>query len=297
MSIAFIFNGQGSQYVGMGKDLFDKYDEVKKIYNKTSISDLCFNGPIEILNKTENTQICIFTTSLAIASLLQKDIKPEFVAGLSLGEYSALCFSEMISIDDGMEIVKERGTLMANELFNSNSGMAAVINFNEEKLTSILSKINGVSIANYNSNSQIVITGLNDCLDIACKKIKDEGGRIIPLKVSGAFHSPLLDNASVKLKSILKKYKFNSPKYRVVYNTYGNESDKDVVDILSLQINNPVYFRQSIEYMIENGVDTFIEIGPGKALSSFIKNINNRVRVYSVFDVESYESVKRELIL
>lgn len=300
MKIAFVFNGQGSQTVKMGKDLYEAYDAVKEVFDQTDIKDLCFYGPSEELNNTANTQICVFTVSLAIANLLkQNGLKPEYVAGLSLGEYSALCFSEALSLKDGLKIVKARGLLMADELADSDSGMVAVMNLSADKIEEIVEEVNQgglCQIANYNSNSQIVITGINRALSKAAVLIKENGGRAVPLKVSGAFHSSLLDRASAKLYQILKDYEFKKPKFKVVYNISGKESDENIIDILSKQINHSVYFKQSIEYMIDQGVDTFVEIGPGKALSAFIRNINPEVKVYSVNDLSSYESLKRELI-
>ncbi|MGM9971159.1 MAG: ACP S-malonyltransferase [Anaeroplasmataceae bacterium] len=290
--------GQGAQKVGMGLDLYNKDLETKELFDSyPNIRDLCFYGPDTELNQTKNTQKSILLESYAVASYLKrKGIEPSYVAGLSLGEYSALTFSEAFDLNDAIDIVSFRGELMQNALPLNTSGMAAVIGSTEEIIKECISQVDGViGIANYNSPAQIVITGEIDALNKASALLKDKGYRVIPLKVSGAFHSPLLNDASFKLKEKLSTYEINNPKYKMVYNSYGTESNDNIVDILTKQIKSSVYFYQSILYMIEEGVDTFVEVGVGSALSGFVKKTNPNVKVYTTNSLEDIDKVVGDL--
>ena len=292
MKIAFLFAGQGSQYVGMGQDFYNEYDEVKKIYDKfPEIRDLCFYGDANILNQTMYAQKAILLTSYAISQILK--IKPEYVCGLSLGEYTALAYSNVWNIDDAIKIITERGRIMQGALPLGTTMMAAVIGMDRDVIKNAISTVKGVcEIANYNCKGQIVITGEIEAVKQGMENLKAAGAkRVIPLNVSGAFHSSLLIPASYELREILDKYKPNKPSYKVVYNISGKEEKSDINDILQSQICHSVYFEDTINYLHENGVDTFIEIGPGSTLSSFVKKTLTDVNVISINKVEDLKNL------
>ena len=303
MKVAFLFAGQGSHYVGMGSDLYEAYPCCKKIYDDMylafDVKDICFHGPLETLNNTKYAQSCILTTSLAIAQVVKEmGIEPSYVAGLSLGEYSALSFSGVFTYQDAGQIVEKRGQIMADALPKGFSGMAAVLGMSKEEIQEVLQSISSsVCIANYNCPNQIVISGKMNDLQIVMEALKEKGcRRIIPLQVSGAFHSPLLNDASKQLMNVLKEYELRPSRIPVVYNVSGQVENRDIRQILSEQIKSSVLFEQSIHFMINQGVDTFIEIGPGKTLSGFVKKISKDVKVYSVNDCKSVEVLRKELV-
>ena len=296
MKIGFLFAGQGAQYVGMGKEMYQTFATARKIFDEVEIDftlpNLCFEGPNEMLNDTAYAQSCILATSMAIAELVKEHgIQADYVAGLSLGEYSALCYAGSMSINDAVKIVRERGKLMANALPKGTTRMAAVLNAEQDVILQVCKEVSSLGvceIANYNCPGQIVITGENAAVEKAGELLLERGARrVVPLNVSGAFHSSLLEEASKKLNKVLASYDLKQPSIPVVYNVSGKEEEAPVIDLLTKQIKSSVYFMQSIQYMIDRGVEAFVEIGPGSALRSFVRKVNRNIPVYSVDNVES----------
>lgn len=309
MKTAFIFSGQGSQYIGMGKELYNNIPSCKKIFDKANdvlefdLKELIFNGDKDDLNITENTQPAILTTSIAILEAIkEKGIKADIVAGLSLGEYSALVASESLDFENAVSLVKKRGRFMQEAVPQGVGSMVAVIGLDECKIKEILkiaSEMGIVEIANYNTNSQIVIGGEKAAVDLASKLLKEYGARrVIPLKVSGPFHTSLLNKASIKLKNELKNINFNDPKIKVITNVTGNFiNDKtEIKDLLVNQVKSSVRWSETIERMIDDGVDTFIEVGPLKTLSSFVREISkDKKATVKIFNVEDLKSLNKTL--
>ena len=309
MRIAFVFSGQGAQYVGMGKELYENFNEAKEVFDnaneilKFDLKNLIFNGNIEELNITENTQPAILTTSIAALEVLKsKGVKGDIAAGLSLGEYSALVASEALSFEEAVKLVRKRGKYMQEAVPLGVGAMTAIMGLSVDKIEEAIEKSKDkglVQIANYNTGNQIVIGGEVDAVNFASDLCLEYGAkRAIKLKVSGPFHTELLEPASIKLEEELKNIRFNSMKIPVISNVTADEIKKveDIKDILTKQVKSSVRWRESIEKMINMGIDTFIEIGPGRTLSSFIKEISrsNKVKV-NIFNVEDIKSLNKTL--
>lgn len=285
LKTAFMFPGQGSQYPGMGKEIYEKYEEARNIYEKASqilgidVKKLCFNISKEELSKTENTQIAIAVTSLAILEVLKKNgIQANMSVGLSLGEYVALIYSGILSLEDGLRLLKKRGTYMGSLVPNEEFAMAAVIGIDSTKIEEICENLQSrglyVSIANYNYSMQTVISGNKEAIEQASINLKELGAKkVIPLNTSGPFHTKKLEKAKQCYEKELEKVKFNKGNKLVIKNIDGMPytEQENLKDILAKHIVSPVRFDKSIKYMKDNGVDTFIEVGPGKALSGFVK--------------------------
>ena len=308
MKRAFLFPGQGAQTVGMGKDIYEKYEEARKIYNKVEevsgidVKKLCFEGPEEKLNETENTQIAILTTSLAMLEVLkERGIDAEIAVGLSLGEYAALIYSGIISFEDGIKLIKKRGYYMGNLLPDEKFSMAAVIGLESKKIEEICSEINTngnfVVPANYNCSVQTVISGNDNGIQEAIEKLKESGARrVVPLKTSGPFHTIKLQKAKEAYEKELENITFRKGNVKVIKNIDGTYySDKDnIKEILAKHIISPVRFDKAIKLMQEEKVEEYVEIGPGKTLTGFIKKDNKEAKIYNINDLESLENYIKE---
>lgn len=304
MKIGFLFAGQGSQHPGMGKDFYEQYDAARRLYDSIDIDipvkQLCFNGTQEQLNDTAVAQPCILATSSAIAAVLsEKGIHADVAAGLSLGEYSALAYAGVFTPQEGAKLVRQRGKIMAAALPEGTSGMAAVLNTEESVIAEVCAEVKEIGvceIANYNCPGQIVISGQKEAVAAASEKLKARGARrVIPLQVSGAFHTSLLNEASVQLREVLDTYAFGEEEIPVINNVSGKVETRDLREVLQEQICHSVHFTQSLQAMIDMGVELFIEIGPGHALSGFVRKTTKEVPVYHIDTTEDLEKVLKEV--
>lgn len=302
--LAFVFPGQGAQYVGMGKDFYEKFLSCRDVYDMASkvtgldIPKLCFEENTDI-NVTEYTQIAMLATEAAILRVLKENgIYSEVNAGLSLGEYGALIASEVMSEEDAFRVVRKRGILM-QEAVPVGGAMCAVMGMDGDKIAEVCESVPGiVSVANYNCPGQIVITGEEKAVAEACDRLKEAGARrCIPLKVSGPFHSIMLKEAGEKLGEVLEQVNIKDIKIPYITNvTADYVTEAGVVkELLEQQVYSSVKWQQSVEKMIEDGVDTFIEIGPGKTLTGFLKKINRNVKGFHIEKVEDMEKVLKEI--
>lgn len=305
MKIGFLFPGQGSQSVGMGKDLYEKYQEVKEIYKKVEdiiridIAELTFNGEEDILNQTKNTQICILTMSLGILEILKKyRIKADVSSGLSLGEYSALIYSKVISFEEGVKLVQKRGEYMQNFAPQGEWQMAAILGIEDSKAEELCKNVKKgfVSCVNFNCPGQVVVSGDKEGMEELQKIAAEQGVKKLRiLKTSGPFHTEKLIKSSSLFRKELENIKIGKFETDVIKNIDGEiykETD-DIREILAKHIISPVKFSKGLNKMLEMGVDTFIEIGPGKTLSGFVKRIptEKEIKIFNINDVNSLKNV------
>ncbi len=306
MKVALLFGGQGAQYAGMGKELCENFEICKNVFDKADnalgfkISELCFEEN-EDLNKTEFTQPAILTLSTAIFELMkEKGLKGDYAAGLSLGEYSALVASGALDFEETVALVRKRGRFMTEAVPAGVGAMSAVLNLDAEKIQEACdeaSSVGKVMIANYNAPGQIVIAGETDAVAKAEELVIEKGAkRAVRLNVSGPFHTSLLKPASDKLNVELQNITINDMNFPVITNLTGDFVAKEnIIDTLTKQVMNPVKWEQTVRKFIELGVDTFVELGPGKTLSSFVKKVSKEVAIYNVEDLKSLEKTCKGL--
>ena len=299
--IAFLFPGQGSQAVGMGKDIYESYEAAKSVYDIADetlgrgISKICFEGPEDDLKQTFNTQPCIVTTSVALMETLRSELNicPDYTAGHSLGEYCAMFTAGVMSLETTLRLIQKRAELMGQ---TKGGSMAAVLNASEDVLKAGLaegSKVGYVDVANYNSPAQVVITGDEAAVKAAGDYILANGARrVVPLAVSGAFHSKFMQEAGAIFAEFIEDVDLNDSTIPVITNVDAELTThaEDFRAKMPKQIYSSVHWTQTIQKMVEEGVDTFIEIGPGKVLAGLNKKIAPEANVYNVFDKESLES-------
>ena len=309
MKTAFLFPGQGSQVVGMGKDICEKYPEANEVFEKASkilgqdMKALCFESDMETLSQTKNTQIALAVTSLAILEVLKsKGIEAEIATGLSLGEYVALMYAGYLTLEDGLLLLQKRGYYMQNFVEEGNYAMAAVIGMESEKIEEVTKKIreNGdfVVPANYNYSGQTVISGEAEAIEKASNELKELGAkRVIPLKTSGPFHTIKLEKAKELFEKELEKIEFKEPKknIKVIKNLDGSyyQENDNIKEILAKHLVSPVRFDKAIKRMMDEGVTRFIEVGPGRALTNFIKKEqkDREVELFAVGDEKSLSNL------
>lgn len=298
--IAFVFPGQGAQYVGMGKDFYETFSECREVFEVASeasgldIAGLCFEEN-EKIHQTEYTQICMLAAEMAVLRAVKKNgIASDVNAGLSLGEYGALVASEAMGLMDACKVVRQRGILM-QEAVPTGGAMAAVMAMDAAVIEEICEETKGiVSIANYNCPGQIVITGEEAAVDAACEALKEAGAkRTIRLKVSGPFHSQMLAGAGEKLSEVLRDVELKELTTPYLTNVTADyvRTTEGIKELLCRQVSSSVRWQQSVERMIADGVDTFVEMGPGKTLSGFMRKISRDVKMYNIENMADYEKV------
>jgi [acyl-carrier-protein] S-malonyltransferase len=294
---AYVFPGQGAQFVGMGKDLYENSELAKELFEKANeilgfrITDLMFEGTDEDLRQTKVTQPAIFLHSVILAKTLGEDFKPEMVAGHSLGEFSALVANGTLSFEDGLKLVSQRAMAMQKACEMEPSTMAAIIGLDDETVEKVCAEIEEVVVpANFNCPGQLVISGSMKGIEIACEKLKEAGAkRALPLKVGGAFHSPLMEPARVELEEAIENTNFSTPACPV----YQNVNAKPVTDPAEIkknlvaQLTAPVRFTQTMVNMIADGASSFTEVGPGKVIQGLVKKVDRKMETAGI---DSYQA-------
>lgn len=305
MKVAFLYGGQGSQQVGMGKDLYDSYEEIKSYYDSIDLDialrEISFTGDEETITKTDITQPLMIAFQIAVTKLLEKNnIRPDYVAGLSIGEYSALYASKVLDEKDTLDIARFRGIEMDSIGNKIDTKMCAILGLEEsfvDKVCKEVSKLNEkVEISNLNCPGQVIISGHRNSVEMASKILEEDAKRIISLNVSGPFHTSYMEDVSISLDSYFKKINFNSPNIPIALNTTGDfYRDENIKDSMCQQVKSPVYFQKILEKLNDENIDIFVEIGFKGVIKSFLKRINRKAKVYELNSVESIENFIKEV--
>ena len=299
--VAFVFSGQGAQHPGMGRDLFDNAQAARSVFEaadavRPGTSRTCFEGTDEELQETGNTQPCMFAMEMAAAAVLtDAGVKADMAAGFSLGELSALTYAGAVSLEDGLRLVSSRGALMGADSKAHPTAMAAVLKLTEEQVVSLCEGYANVYPVHFNCPGQITVSGDREEMTAFMKTVKEAGGRAIPLKVEGAFHTPYMKNASDAFASELEKVSFAVPSIPVYSNCTGDAYGDDVCGTLAMQMCHPVRWETIVRRMIEAGAQLFVELGPSRTLCTFISRIDPSVRAVGMAEMKDLENVIKEV--
>jgi [acyl-carrier-protein] S-malonyltransferase len=304
---AFLFPGQGSQAVGMGLDFYQEYDVVRELFDmaeeisKINISKLCFKGPMEDLTQTVNLQPAVTAVNLACLTIIEKEgVTPDICAGHSLGEYSALRASDIVSREDTFRLVFKRGELMHREAVKNKGAMHAILGLPIDAVAQIVEKVKEegvVAVANHNAEKQIVITGSPNPVEKASSLAASQGAKAIPLKVSGAWHSELIQGAQEEFKDLIESIPFNMPQRPTIFNVTADFEKKtdEIKSIMARQLCSPVKWYDSMCKLMDEHIEIFVEVGPGKVLSGLLKKILPKDYPCQIFNVNSMKGLEQFL--
>ena len=304
---AFLFPGQGSQAVGMGLDFYQEYDVVRELFDmaeeisKINISKLCFNGPMEDLTQTVNLQPAVTAVNLACLTIIEKEgVTPDICAGHSLGEYSALCASDIVSREDTFRLVFKRGELMHREAVKNKGAMHAILGLPIDAVSQIVEKVKEegvVAVANHNAEKQIVITGSPDPVEKASSLATSQGAKAIPLKVSGAWHSELIQGAQEEFKDLIESIPFNVPQRPAIFNVTADfeKNPAEIKSIMARQLCSPVKWYDSMCKLMDEHIEMFVEVGPGRVLTGLLKKILPKDYPCQIFNVNSMKGLEQFL--